>query len=218
MRGLMKVMAFVAAIVVLPAAAYAQASITGAVKDSSGAVLPGVTVEASSPALIEKTRVVATDDTGQYRIIDLEPGRYALTFSLNGFSTVKRENIELAGSVTLTIPAEMRVGSVAETITVIAETPVVDVQTTRRETVLSNEIVKSLPASRTYGALLNAIPGLTVGGTISAQTSPEMTFFTAHGGPITEGRVEINGLTVAASFGGGGVSTFTYDVNNAEEI
>ena len=88
-----------------PAAAFAQASIAGTVKDTSGAVLPGVTVEASSPALIEKTRSVVTDSTGQYRIIDLQTGTYTLTFSLNGFSTVKRVDIDVAGSVTLTIPA-----------------------------------------------------------------------------------------------------------------
>jgi hypothetical protein len=218
MRGFLKALAVLVALAVTPAGAYAQGSITGTVKDSSGAVLPGVTVEAASPALIEKTRSVATDGTGQYRIIDLPPGDYTLTFSLNGFSTVRRENIELAGSATLTLPAELRVGSITETITVTSETPVIDVQTTRRETVLNADVVKSLPATRGYGALLQAIPGITVFNVISAPTNPDMTFFTAHGGPVTEGRVQIDGLTVAASFGGGGVSTFTYDVANAAEM
>src|ERR1700694_244921 len=96
----------VTAVLLLPVAARAQSSMAGVVKDASGAVLPGVTVEAASPALIEKTRSAVTDGTGQYRIEDLRPGTYSVTFTLAGFSTVKRENIELAGSQTVTIPIE----------------------------------------------------------------------------------------------------------------
>src|SRR5436190_24078139 len=110
-----------------PAAASAQGSITGVVRDTSGAVLPGVTVDASSSALIEKVRAAVTDGTGQYRIVDLRPGAYTVTFALPGFSTVKREGLELTGSFTATVNAEMRVGTLEETITVTGETPVVDV-------------------------------------------------------------------------------------------
>src|SRR5512138_788593 len=112
--------------------AYAQASITGTVKDTSGAVLPGVTVEAESPALIEKARTVVTDGTGQYRIENLRPGTYTVTFSLAGFSTVKREGVELAGAFVASVNADMRVGAIAETLTVTGETPIVDVQSTTR--------------------------------------------------------------------------------------
>src|SRR5690349_24450188 len=107
----------------LPAAAFAQASIAGVVKDSSGAILPGVTVEASSPALIEQTRSVVTDGTGQYKIVDLRPGTYTVTFALPGFSTVKREGVELSGAFTATVNADLRVGAVEETLTVTGETP-----------------------------------------------------------------------------------------------
>src|SRR5581483_1055731 len=100
-----------------PRLAFAQASIAGQVKDSSGAVLPGVTVEASSPALIEKVRSTTTDGNGQYRIEDLRPGTYEVTFSLPGFASVKRQGIELTGTFTATVNAELRVGAVAETIT-----------------------------------------------------------------------------------------------------
>ncbi len=103
----------------------------------SGAVLPGVTVEASSPALIEKTKSAVTDGTGQYRIIDLRPGTYEVTFTLTGFSTVKREGIELTGSFVATINADLKVGALAETITVTGETPVVDVQSAKREIVMN---------------------------------------------------------------------------------
>src|ERR1700720_1393391 len=94
-------------LLVLPSAAFAQAAITGVVKDASGGVLPGVTVEAASPALIEKVRSVITDNTGQYRIVDLRPGTYSVTFTLPGFSTVKREGIEIAGTFVATVNIDL---------------------------------------------------------------------------------------------------------------
>src|SRR6266487_1119099 len=111
-------------LVVLPAAASAQSAFAGLVRDTSGAVLPGVTVEASSPVLIEKVRSVITDGSGQYRIIDLRPGSYTITFTLTGFSPVKREGVELTGSFVATVNTELRVGSLQETVTVTAESPI----------------------------------------------------------------------------------------------
>src|SRR5215470_6436159 len=108
-------------VLALPLSAYAQASIAGVVKDASGAVLPGVTVEATSPVLIEKARTAVTDETGQYRIVDLRAGVYAVTFSLSGFSSVRREGIELSGSFTAVINTDLKVGAIAETITVTGE-------------------------------------------------------------------------------------------------
>src|SRR5690349_22683695 len=102
-------------LILLPSAAYAQAAITGVVKDASGGVLPGVTVEAASPALIEKVRSVSTDSTGQYRIVDLRPGTYVVTFSLAGFSTVRRDGIELTGTFVATVNADLSVGGLDET-------------------------------------------------------------------------------------------------------
>ena len=115
--------------------ALAQSTLTGIVKDQSGAVLPGVAVEAGSPALIEKSRSTITDEGGAYKIIDLRPGNYGVTFSLPGFKTVKRD-VELPSNFTATINAEMAVGGVEETITVAAESPVVDVQTNFKAQVL----------------------------------------------------------------------------------
>src|SRR6266571_4883183 len=132
---------FAALVLLWPTAAHAQASLAGVVKDASGGVLPGVTVEAASPALIEKVRSVVTDDTGQYRIVDLRPGTYSVTFTLTGFSTVKREGLELAGSGTIAVNAELRVGTLAETITVTGETPVVDVQNAARQAVLTGQVI-----------------------------------------------------------------------------
>ncbi len=177
---------WLAAAVLLPTLALAQGTLTGTVRDQSSAVLPGVTVEAASPALIEKVRAAVTDSTGQYRITGLNPGTYSLTFRLTGFNVVKREGIELGGTTTLTIPVDMRVGALEETITVTGESPVVDVQTAQRETVLSADVVAAVPGNRSVGTLLNAVPGLVVNeGALAA--SPTMTFFAARGGPINEG-------------------------------
>src|SRR6476661_2787897 len=146
----------------LPVAAYAQAAITGVVKDASGGVLPGVTVEAASPVLIEKVRSVVSDDTGQYRIVNLLPGTYSVTFTLTGFTTVKREGIELSGAFVASINADMKVGAVAETITVSGSTPIVDVQSVRRQTTLSNEILTTVPTARSWAATAVLIPGIAI--------------------------------------------------------
>ena len=119
----------------LPTFAHAQTTLAGVVRDASGGVLPGVTVEASSPALIEKVRSAVTDGSGQYRITELTPGTYSVTYALSGFARVVREGLTLTGSGAITIDIELRVGGLAETVTVTGETPVVDVQSTRREAV-----------------------------------------------------------------------------------
>ena len=206
MRSLPKYL-FALAILLLPIPALAQ-SITGTVRDDSGAVLPGVTVEAASAALIEKSKSAVTDGTGQYRIVDLRPGTYALTFSLPGFTTVKREGLELTGTSTLTIAVEMRVGGIQETITVSGETPVVDVQNARREMVIQNETIQQLPITRAAGALLNVTPGVNVSDAGTA-LSPTMTSFNARSSTINagsvagEGRYMLNGFPLTAARSGG---------------
>src|ERR1043165_9986315 len=132
----------------LPGYAHAQSATSGAiaglVKDTSGAVLPGVTVEASSPVLIEKVRTVVTDDKGEFKIVDLRAGTYAVTFSLPGFARVKRENLELVTGVTLPVNAELKVGDIQETITVTSATPVVDVQNVKSQSVMSRQVLDTL--------------------------------------------------------------------------
>jgi hypothetical protein len=200
----------------LPTVARAQATITGIVKDSSGAVLPGVDVEATGATLLAP-RNVQTDTNGIYRIVELPPGTYNLTFSLSGFTRVVRESIQVQGTMVATIPIDMKIGAVAETITVAGETPVVDTQSVKQERTLSGAAIENLPGTHAYGAILNAIPGLTVDNNGLANT-PTMTFFTARGGNTNEGRMAINGMTVAAAFNGGGVSSLAYDSNNVDEV
>ena len=163
MRRVAKALFVIAGVVLLPAVASAQASVTGVVQDTSGAVLPGVTVEAASPVLIEKVRSSITDANGRYQIVDLRPGTYTVTFALTGFATVVREGVELIGSSVVTIGVEMRVGGVQETITVTGESPIVDVQSTTRQASMTQEIVSAIPSSRTPFTVGVLIPGVRKG-------------------------------------------------------
>jgi hypothetical protein len=217
MRVIMRTLASMAWTVLIPSAVLAQASITGTVKDASGAVLPGVTVEASSPALIEKVRTAVTDGSGQYRVEDLRPGTYAVTFSLSGFSTLKRDGLELTGSFIATINAELKVGSLAETITVTGETPVVDVQSAKRETTLSNEMVREIPNVRGYSSMVVLVPGV-ITNTNDVATGVVTTQFPIYGGRNNEGRLTIDGLNVGNPPGGNQPPGYTADVGNAQEV
>jgi hypothetical protein len=224
MRALATGSFVIATLLLLSTPAFAQTAVAGIVRDSSGALLPGVSVEAASPALIEKSRSVVTDSTGQYRIVDLTPGTYTITFTLSGFSTVRREAVELTGAGVTTINADLKVGSVAETISVSGATPVVDTQTsTKRQVVLSNEVLAAVPATRTYGNVLAMVPGvqsltLDVNSTQSVTGTATNFFFTSRGGRGNEGTVQVDGMNVGSAFGGGGVSSFAYDFVNAQEV
>ena len=217
MRRVVKVVTALACFMFVPAVVLAQGSITGVVKDASGAVLPGVTVEASSPALIEKVRSVVTDGTGQYRIVDLRPGVYAVTFALSGFSTFKRDGVELTGSFVATINADLRVGSLAETITVTGESPIVDVQSAQTTRTLDNELIASIPSSRGYQSFTVLQPGLNVqGADVGGVTGALFSVFQAHGGRRNEGQVQVNGLS--AGWQGMGVSGYVPEVGSAQEV
>jgi Carboxypeptidase regulatory-like domain len=208
------------ALVFLPTTVFAQASITGTVKDPSGAVLPGVTVAASSDVLIEKVRTATTDATGQYRIVDLRPGTYMLTITLVGFNTFKRDGIELSGTFTATINAELKVGAIEETVTVTAESPIVDTQSVRRQTILGNDVIASLPAARAYAGLMQLIPSsiTQAGNALDIQVTPGMLVFGGSGGRNNEGRIQVDGLNTGAAFNGAGVSSYVPDIGNAQEI
>ncbi len=187
MRGMLRVWAIAVTLLVLPSLAAAQGALargtlTGTVRDAQGAVLPGVTVEAASPALIEKVRTAVTDSAGVYRIVNLDPGVYTLSFTLEGFRQVRREGIELIGSATLTIPIDMSIGSIQETITVTGDGPVVDVQSTRRESVVDGDVIHALPGTRSTGSLITMIPGLETFGA-ALNPSPGLVFFSARAGP-----------------------------------
>ncbi|HEV2984992.1 MAG TPA: carboxypeptidase-like regulatory domain-containing protein, partial [Vicinamibacterales bacterium] len=153
--------------ILVPDGVLAQsAGIAGLVKDTTGAVIPGVTVEAASPALIEKVRTVVTDEKGAYKIIDLRPGVYTVTFALVGFSTVKREGIELVANFTANVNAELRVGALEETVTVSGQSSLVDVQNVVQQSVVSAHVMETIPNSRTLEIIgQTLVPGMVSGGT-----------------------------------------------------
>ena len=163
MRTFARIIMGAALLMLLPVAALAQTSaIAGTVKDTSGAVLPGVTVEAASPALIEKVRSAVSDGNGQYKIEALRPGTYSVTFTLPGFSVVKRDGVEITADFTATINGEMKVGALEETITVSAESPVVDVQNITTRTVMTRDVLDAIPTGRNIQAIGIMIPGTAI--------------------------------------------------------
>jgi len=206
-----------AAIVGVPTAVFAQASIAGSVSDPFGVPISGVLVEASSPALIEKVRTTVTDDAGRYRIENLLPGTYVVRFALDGWTTYQKEAIELRGSLTATIDAALQIGRVTDMITVRGETPVVDVYGARREVTLSGEIVQSIPTARSYNALLVLIPGVVtnVNDTVMGTST---TSFPIHGGRANEGRLLLDGLNVGSASNGNSATSYTIDIGQAREV
>src|SRR5215470_8751978 len=202
---------------ILPSAAWSQVALSGTVKDASGAILPGVTVEAASPALIEKTRSAVTDGAGQYRIESLQPGTYTVTFTLSGFSTLKRDDVVLSGSGVATINADLKVGGVAETITVTGETPVVDVQSTKTAVTLDNETMRNMPSVRSYSYVLTAVPGIQSNIT-DVNTGPVFAIFPVHGGRGVESRLTIEGMNISNPPGGNQPPNYTADIGNAAEV
>src|SRR5262249_25501006 len=139
-------------------------TIAGAVKDTSGAVLPGVTVEVASPALIEKTRTAVSDGAGQYTIVNLPVGAYSVTFSLTGFNTIRREGIEVAANFTANVNGEMKVGAIAETVTVTGEAPIVDVQSATTVRAITPLVIRALPSGGTMYQFAAMNPGVTLSG------------------------------------------------------
>ena len=207
--------------ILLPTTAARAQTIAGTVRDDSGAVLPGVAIEVSSPALIEKTRSATTDGTGQYRIVSLSAGVYTVTFSLTGFNTVRREGIELTGNFTATVNADLKVGALEETITVSGASPTVDVQSLTNQMVFTREILDVLPAARSIQAAAVLIPGVTtagaardVGGTTRLQQPG--TVFRGTGGNVQRWDGFHLGNLAGANTGGG--TSFYVNDSGAQEL
>src|SRR6476469_6867131 len=193
----------------IPVQLHAQSAIAGTVKDTSGAVLPGVTVEAASPVLIEKTRSAVTDGSGQSRIIDLRPGIYTVTFTLAGFATVIREGVDLPATFTANIDASMRVGSLEESITVSGSSPVVDVQSATQQQVLSRELLEAVPTGRNLWGVGATLTGVSlsapdVGGTAGMQ----QTYMAVHGSDRRDNSIQVDGMVVNGIEGDGAIQNY----------
>ena len=217
MRRIVRALTALALLVLAPAVVHAQATLSGIARDVSGAVLPGVTVEAASPVLIEKVRTGTSDGTGRYIVPDLRPGIYTVTFTLPGFRTVVREGVELSGTSVTTINAELSVGAVQETITVTGESPLVNVQSTTRQAVMDQEIVSAIPSSRTPFTVGVLIPGVSRGAFMSQDVGgsviQSVASLEANGGRTADQRMMVNGVAlssmIAGGWGGGAVPNAT---------
>src|SRR5688500_15520407 len=201
-----------------PALAQSQSSISGVVRDTSGAVLPGVTVEAASPALIEKVRVAVTDGQGVYRIVDLRPGPYTVTFTLTGFNTFRRTGIELRAEFTASVDAELMLGTVDEPITVTGEAPLVDTRSARAQTQYAAETLQALPGTGRLSTLISVLPGATLnneGDRASGNLSDRsQTRFAIHGAPNAQPVIDGMNTEMAASNTG----VFVWNQANFQEV
>ena len=217
---------FVCCVMLSPAAAGAQTalsgSIAGVVKDASGGVLPGVTVEASSPSLIEQSRTVVTDDQGVYRIVSLVPGVYTVTFSLPGFGSVRREGLELTTGFTAQVNADLSVGSLEETLTVSGAAPLVDTQNVMSRNVFSEKVLDELPLSKTIRSYAPLIVGATmtaVSQDVGGNRGEANTSIGIHGGRGADMLYTVNGLRPASMMNaGGGSRTYSINAATAQEI
>jgi hypothetical protein len=202
----------------VPETVHAQSAIAGVVKDATGAALPGVTVDASSPVLIEKVRSVVSDDAGVYRIEGLFPGTYTVTFSLPGFNTIKREGLELPSNFTATVNAELPVGSIEETVTVTGISPVVDTTSTARAQVITRELLDALPTGKTAQLAAALVPGVFMGNPdVAGAAAVNQNNTTAHGYAGSQTTVLLDGVQLQGMCGDGSTQSYS-NVQNYEEI
>ncbi len=191
--------------IAVAASAQTLGTIAGVVKDASGGVLPGVTVEVASPALIEKTRTAVTDAAGQYAIVSLPVGTYDVTFTLTGFSSVKRSGIDVLANFTAPVNAELKVGAVAETITVTGESPLIDVQGTITNRAVTPDLIKAIPNGGTMYQLAAMMPGVFISGgqdVGGSSGSPVGAQLSTHGGPGSDEVQLLDGLRIGNMMGG----------------
>ncbi|MGC4084524.1 MAG: carboxypeptidase-like regulatory domain-containing protein [Vicinamibacterales bacterium] len=200
------------ALVLLPGVARAQSAFSGTVRDTSGAVLPGVTVEAASPVLIEKARSVITDEAGRYTVVDLRPGTYKITFTLSGFSAFVRDGVDLPGNTTVTINAELRVGSLEESITVSGQAPLVDVQNAQRTQVVEREVLDALPTTRNMQSVGSIVPGVKLSRPdVGGSQGMEQTYMRTHGADDRHTSMQVDGMSVNSSMGDGNIQAYNDD-------
>ncbi|MBZ5559900.1 MAG: TonB-dependent receptor [Acidobacteriia bacterium] len=201
-------------VLLIPVAAFAQAGMAGVVKDTTGAVLPGVSVEASSPALIEKTRAAITDTAGQYKIVDLPPGTYSVTITLAGFKTVRREGVILEGTFIAQINGDLEVGRVEEAVTVTGASPTVDTVNNTASFVANRDVLDAIPTTdRSTPARALLIPGTTVTPFVLGQYN-----LTSHGSNTSDFTIAIDGLRVNNLCGSGQYSGFYMNDASVQEL
>ena len=208
--GILSLAMVLSATLPVPARAQSASAIAGVVKDTTGAVMPGVTVEAASPELIEKIKSTVTDDRGLYQIVDLRPGTYTVTFTLPGFSTVKREGLVLPTNFTATVNAELTVGSLEETITVSGSSPIVDIQTAKKAIPLDREQLDAIPTGRTAQAYGQLIPGITnAAPDVGGAHAVSQVGMTIRGNGGKETTVMLDGIQLNGACGNGSTQAYS---------
>ena len=221
MRRSLTAVAALAALTLAPAAAFGQAGsqIIGEVTDNTGGILPGVTVEASSPALIEGSRVAITDGAGRYTIVDLRPGTYTVSFTLPGFSVVVVEDQDLPAGFVATVDAVLSVGALEETVTVSGEAPVVDVATTRRVEVLDREVLDAIPTGNNLQSTAQLIPGIKLNRPeVGLTTAAQQTYMSVHGMSVRQTTVAVDGQLVMSSGYDGANQNYNNHLANQEMV
>jgi hypothetical protein len=226
-RALTLILRTLIILVFVPATALAQAVsgiIAGVAKDATGAVIPGVTVEAASPALIERVRTTVTDTQGEYKLVDLRPGIYTVTFTITGFNTVRRQDVEVTANVTANVNAQLRVGAIEETVTVSGQAPLVDVQNTNQNRTLSSTLVENLPTSKQVFQMAVLVPGVTMVGNGSGATvsqdvggsvGDKLPMLSVHGSNANEMPFLYDGMKYSAVWSAGGGSAGVWVINSA---
>jgi hypothetical protein len=205
--------------VLLPVGARAQSAFTGTVKDTSGAVMPGVTVEAASPVLIEKVKNTITDENGQYRIVDLRPGTYTITFTLPGFNTITRTGVELQSNFVATINAELTVGALQESVTVSGASPVVDVQSNVKQQVLSREVLDAVPTAKTIQGIGQLVVGVTLNSPdVGGSRAMQQTYFAIRGTGGAQSVVTVDGMMTNGLMGDGAVQAYHNEAMSQEMV
>jgi hypothetical protein len=198
-----------ALLTLLPSIASAQSTIAGVVKDTSGAVLPGVTVEASSPVLIERARSAATDGDGRYSIVALRPGVYEIAFTLAGFSTFKRDGVIVPADTTVPVNVELRVGALEETVTVSGESPVVDVQNTSRQQIVTRDLMDMIPSARNIQSVGSLVPGIRLNvPDVGGAQQTEQTYMAVHGNTSLHNTILLDGMPAQTNLSDGQVQNY----------
>ncbi len=217
---------FIRAVVVLavvlgamPGRADAQSAIVGTVRDAQGGVLPGVTVEVTSPAIIAGTKTATTDATGQYQVVDLRPGTYLVAFTLPGFQTLRRDGIQLSASFTATVNVEMKVGALEETVTVTGESPVVDTKQSVAQSVMSRDVMDRIPTGRDVFSIGQLIPGVTTGSPdVGGTKGMQQPTLQVHGSASADATYQQDGMTIQHVAFNGNQTGFYYNDGDMQEV
>lgn len=207
---------------ILPVPASAQVttgSISGVVSDSSGGVMPGVTVSVSGERLIGGAKTATTDSSGRYHFDRLPPGNYDVKFELAGFRASERKGVAVSATFTATVNTKLEVGQMSETVEIVGEAAAVDVKNNVQQTVMSQDLLEGVPTGRDPWSVAKIIPGVQVGTyDVGGTQGMQQSAITSHGSSDSDKIFAIDGMNVNWPGGGGGSTMVYYDQGMFEEV